>query len=236
MDIAAFVAGIDPVILTAAAVIAAAAIIAAAVMLRRTSGKRLIKEKTRKGLFFTVRAETLQKYNNFNEKKFAKEQIKSNPEAYLALSESFSSRRNNSFDVRIVYRSPAGKNKYRKIRQVSFEEWAEYAESFMNRNPADRYSDILEQIDDPADREIVEKALAASEKQKERGKLSSKLRYEVFKRDGFRCVYCGRAAADGITLHADHIIPIAKGGQTVPENLQTLCSECNAGKSDDYEE
>lgn len=236
MDIAAFVAGINPVILIAAAVIAAVIIIAAAVMLRRTSGRRLIKEKTKKGLFFTVRAETLQKYNNFNEKKFVKEQIKSNPEAYLALAESFSSRRNNSFDVRVVYRSPAGKNKYRKIRQVPYEEWAAAAESFMNKNPADRYSDILEQIDDPADREIIEKALAASDRQKERGKLSSRLRYEVFKRDGFRCVYCGRTASDGVTLHADHIVPIAKGGQTVIDNLQTLCSECNAGKSDDYEE
>jgi len=35
-----------------------------------------------------------------------------------------------------------------------------------------------------------------------------------------------------VTLHADHIKPWSKGGETVIENLQTLCSKCNIGKSD----
>lgn len=34
----------------------------------------------------------------------------------------------------------------------------------------------------------------------------------------------------------DHIIPVAKGGKTVPKNLRTLCNVCNLGKSDKYEE
>lgn len=37
-------------------------------------------------------------------------------------------------------------------------------------------------------------------------------------------------------LHVDHIIPIAKGGKTVKENLRTLCEECNWGKRDKYDE
>jgi 5-methylcytosine-specific restriction endonuclease McrA len=36
----------------------------------------------------------------------------------------------------------------------------------------------------------------------------------------------------GVVLHVDHIIPWSKGGQTVDENLQTLCDRCNLGKSD----
>ena len=35
-----------------------------------------------------------------------------------------------------------------------------------------------------------------------------------------------------ILLEIDHIIPIAKGGQTVEDNLQTLCWKCNRAKSD----
>jgi hypothetical protein len=58
-----------------------------------------------------------------------------------------------------------------------------------------------------------------------------RVRFEIFKRDGFRCVYCGALAAD-VRLVLDHQIPIARGGLDVPENLVTACEECNAGKSD----
>ena len=32
-------------------------------------------------------------------------------------------------------------------------------------------------------------------------------------------------------LHIDHIVPVSKGGKTVPSNLQVLCSKCNGNKS-----
>ncbi len=70
----------------------------------------------------------------------------------------------------------------------------------------------------------------------ERSKMSPKLRYEVLKRDNFRCVLCGRGQNDGVKLHADHIRPIAKGGKTVLSNLRTLCEDCNRGKSDSFDE
>lgn len=58
------------------------------------------------------------------------------------------------------------------------------------------------------------------------------LRFKVFMRDRFRCVYCGRSPATelGVTLHADHILAVANGGKTTLENLQTLCEICNLGK------
>lgn len=71
----------------------------------------------------------------------------------------------------------------------------------------------------------------------ERQKMTPSLRYEILKRDKFRCVICGRTAEkDGIKLHVDHIIPISKGGKTEPNNLRTLCDECNLGKSNKYDE
>ena len=55
------------------------------------------------------------------------------------------------------------------------------------------------------------------------------------KRDGFRCVLCGRTANDGVVLHVDHIYPVARGGKTEMSNLRTLCEFCNKGKSAKYD-
>ena len=72
-----------------------------------------------------------------------------------------------------------------------------------------------------------------SSKNKSRA-ISDKLRYTVLKRDNFKCCACGASPAKdpSVELHIDHIIPWSKGGETVIENLQTLCSRCNIGKSD----
>ncbi len=62
---------------------------------------------------------------------------------------------------------------------------------------------------------------------------SLRLRWHVLQRDRFTCCACGAspALALGVELHVDHIVPWSKGGETVLENLQTLCSVCNLGKS-----
>ena len=66
----------------------------------------------------------------------------------------------------------------------------------------------------------------------ERGKVSNKLRFAIYARDGYRCRKCGRKTND---LEIDHIIPIAKGGKTSYDNLQTLCSYCNKKKGANIE-
>ena len=69
------------------------------------------------------------------------------------------------------------------------------------------------------------------ERVRRRAEMAVGLRFEVFKRDGFRCRYCGRSAMDGVLLHADHVVPESKGGPTTLENLVTACIDCNLGKS-----
>ena len=59
--------------------------------------------------------------------------------------------------------------------------------------------------------------------------ISKKTRFEVFKRDGFKCQYCGRSAPD-VLLHIDHIKPLAHGGDNSIFNLITACADCNLGK------
>lgn len=60
--------------------------------------------------------------------------------------------------------------------------------------------------------------------------VSKRLRYEVFRRDGHACKYCG-ARAPQVPLTIDHIVPRTLGGTDAPENLAAACFDCNAGKS-----
>lgn len=64
--------------------------------------------------------------------------------------------------------------------------------------------------------------------------INWRVRFIVMRRDNFKCKNCGRSPATNptIILHVDHIKAWANGGETVLENLQTLCSKCNIGKSD----
>lgn len=55
------------------------------------------------------------------------------------------------------------------------------------------------------------------------------MRFEVFKRDGFACQYCG-ATPPGALLHVDHIVAVANGGDNSADNLITACQPCNLGK------
>ena len=59
--------------------------------------------------------------------------------------------------------------------------------------------------------------------------ISKKVRFKVFKRDKFKCVYCG-ASAPNVVLQIDHIEPVSKGGDNNILNLVTSCFECNSGK------
>jgi len=61
--------------------------------------------------------------------------------------------------------------------------------------------------------------------------ISKRVRFEVLRRDGFRCRYCGTSATDGAGLVVDHVIPTALGGTDEPSNLVAACSDCNAGKA-----
>ena len=118
------------------------------------------------------------------------------------------------FKVKIVgvYESPQGKNSYQRQWEFSFEE--------------------VKMVFDRVDHRMSYK----SDADRQRALLTSSLRYDILKRDGFRCVICGRTAEDGIKLHVDHIIPVSKGGLSEPSNLRTLCSDCNLGKGDKIEQ
>lgn len=62
-----------------------------------------------------------------------------------------------------------------------------------------------------------------------RKSISKKRRFDIFKRDSFRCQYCGDTPPNAL-LHVDHIVPVKNGGQNDPDNLITSCQRCNLGK------
>ena len=48
----------------------------------------------------------------------------------------------------------------------------------------------------------------------------------------YRCACCGMESASRVLFQVDHILPMNKGGKSVPENLQILCRSCNGRKGD----
>lgn len=117
-----------------------------------------------------------------------------------------------TFEFIFFYISPKGRNQY--IRKYSYS--AEQLQQFYrNREEITRNKQTI---------------------QYERSIMTDSLRYDIMKRDGFRCVLCGATSADGVKLHIDHIRPVSKGGKTEPSNLRTLCERCNLGKKAKYDE
>jgi hypothetical protein len=65
-----------------------------------------------------------------------------------------------------------------------------------------------------------------------RKNINNSLRFDIFKRDNFKCIYCGSSPAinNNTQLEVDHVIPVSKGGDNSISNLKTICKECNSGK------
>lgn len=63
-----------------------------------------------------------------------------------------------------------------------------------------------------------------------RTQIGKKLRFDIFKRDGFKCQYCG-SFPPNVMLEIDHITPVYSGGTNDINNLITSCFDCNRGKS-----
>ena len=110
------------------------------------------------------------------------------------------------------------------------------------RKALEAFVDYINSEDDEEKSEIVpeegvhDKTLIGQKsfKHKTKRDINLRLRFKVMARDHFKCCKCGKSPATdpSVVLHIDHIYPYSKGGETIMENLQTLCSDCNLGKSD----
>lgn len=108
--------------------------------------------------------------------------------------------------------------------------WSRRGPTPAGTRSAEQYRDEVARIEASSQR--LRATLRAREAgQRVRTPIAPRLRFEVLRRDGFRCTYCGRTAAEGAVLHVDHLIPVASGGPGELDNLVTACSDCNLGKS-----
>jgi len=64
-------------------------------------------------------------------------------------------------------------------------------------------------------------------KEKELEEFTPKQKAIILKRDGYKCVICGRGKKEGVELQVDHIKPKYFGGKATIENGQTLCAQHN---------
>lgn len=92
-------------------------------------------------------------------------------------------------------------------------------------------------------REVIYKNVLKRKSYKMKVKYTPHQRLEILDRDGWNCQCCGievhdRSTGDWNTpdkANIDHIIPISKGGNSEPSNLQVLCRTCNLSKKDKLE-
>ncbi len=79
---------------------------------------------------------------------------------------------------------------------------------------------------------LVEKIRWAKSAAGQRALMTARLRGQIKDRDHHTCRHCGVsvAAEPHLLLEVDHILPVSRGGLSVPENLQTLCWRCNRSK------
>lgn len=79
---------------------------------------------------------------------------------------------------------------------------------------------------------LSERVKFKSSAEGQRRLMTPKLRRFIIDRDNNTCKLCCNSTYNepNLLLEVDHIIPVAKGGLTTEENLQTLCWKCNRHK------
>lgn len=70
---------------------------------------------------------------------------------------------------------------------------------------------------------------ARKRKQKMVGRLPRGTVLRIGDAQRWRCAACRASITDG--YHMDHIMPLARGGEHAPNNIQLLCPSCNVRKS-----
>ncbi|MBO7560701.1 HNH endonuclease [Candidatus Saccharibacteria bacterium] len=71
----------------------------------------------------------------------------------------------------------------------------------------------------------------------QRALMTALLREKIKQRDRYTCKKCGASVfkEPNLLLEIDHIVPLARGGKTTEDNLQTLCWRCNRKKGSKIE-
>lgn len=119
--------------------------------------------------------------------------------------------------------------------------WSGEGKTFITYFPGDREDLPIEPLDmdsedwktfirqtDLLETEVLAKSpdgtLAKIILRKSQRQLDLTLSWKVFKRDGYRCRYCGN---DNTPMTVDHLVVWEEGGPTIEANLVASCKKCN---------
>lgn len=106
--------------------------------------------------------------------------------------------------------------------------WEKYGNTVQEQMPtSEQWNKILRQLDllevevlkEAPDGGLVKTVLRKSQRQIEQG-----VSWNVFRRDGYKCRYCGK---DDVPLTVDHIVTWESGGPSIEDNLLSCCRKCN---------
>jgi hypothetical protein len=125
-------------------------------------------------------------------------------------------RLDSEIEIIVRYTSPRGRNSYSSKATYRYYEIKTF------------YQEMLDSV--------AKRSTRSYQMKVERAKMSASVRYQVLVRDKATCQICGASKKDGVILHVDHILPVAKGGKSTLDNLRTLCDRCNLGKKDRIED
>ncbi len=90
-----------------------------------------------------------------------------------------------------------------------------------------RQTDLVEVeglVKDPNTKQIAKAILRKSERQ-----VSQQVSWAVYRRDGFKCCYCG---VENMPLTVDHLITWESGGPSTEANLVSSCRKCNGARGE----
>jgi hypothetical protein len=89
---------------------------------------------------------------------------------------------------------------------------------------------VLQATDDPHIFETDETGIVKAIHRKCMRAIGGALQWQVWRRDNFRCMYCGVEGNGSHPLTVDHFIPVELGGSDEIGNLISCCRACNKAK------
>ena len=95
----------------------------------------------------------------------------------------------------------------------------------------EEWAAVLQQLNNPEYWIGIESCVAKEIVRKAQYQIGTAFQWQVYRRDGYACLYCGRAGGvDGVTLSVDHVLPVEMDGQDHMYNLAACCRDCNGRK------
>lgn len=125
-----------------------------------------------------------------------------------------------------VFRFNRTQTRYRQVNNVKYP----YTANVVSDTYGCSYEDV-EAMYDSLKSIGFETTVERYFRKNQRSLMTRDLRRKIIIRDNYTCQICGKRMPDLVGLQIDHIVPVSKGGRTVPSNLQVLCSVCNQRKS-----